>query len=162
MVNFNAEKTNKERCNGLRRCACIVAPRRKDDQGTAQQKTSDILKDNEPEGAWLEGLGKESKITCLLCHVRGLHILPTFFVEYEEKTPRAQLVVLVFRSEFLSFAVNCSSENGIGIFRKYTFLLRGTWFQSNKAGSLLTKHREKYSNANRKDENLVMQAGVKQ
>ena len=116
MVNFNAEKTNKERCNGLRRCACIVAPRRKDDQGTAQQKTSDILKDDEPEGAWLEGLGKESKITCLLCHVRGLHILPTFFVEYEEKTPRAQLVVLVFRSEFLSFAVNCSSESGMAFF----------------------------------------------
>ena len=116
MVNFNAEKTNKERCNGLRRCACIVAPRRKDDQGTAQQKTSDILKDDEPEGAWLEGLGKESKITCLLCHVRGLHILPTFFVEYKEKTPRAQLVVLVFRSEFLSFAVNCPSESGMAFF----------------------------------------------
>ena len=48
------------------------------------------------------------------------------------------------------------------IFHKYAFLLRGTWFQSNKAGSLLTKHREKYGNANRKDENLVMQAGVKQ
>ena len=117
MVNFNAEKTNKERCNGLRPCACIaVAPRRKDDQDTAQQKTSDILNDNEPEGAWLEGLGKESKITCLLCHVRGLQILPTFFVEYEEKTPRAQLFVLVFRSEFLSFPVNCPSESGMAFF----------------------------------------------